>query len=288
MERIVSDEDIDESLEEWVDLGFSKESLEILRRRLYGKIISYDFLVEIPFFDGSYGWFDTQRNAHIIESKEEKFRKGSWYHEIRHCFSAEIFRILLDTKSEMYGGLTEEQKNERSLEVYDTVRPLIHSKKIGFAARIRAIPKKEREGLESLKQINPPDKHGVLDAVRKNKELYARTLDYIFAYKNMSLSENICMTTEEVNKASLDNKIMLSLISAMAAAYAYGWTIVGMNKSNSSHLLYASMACIPLTCMLYFGIFRHYGNKKVIEKLRNRLSTNQEPYEQFLTFVDSH
>lgn len=288
MERKISNEDIDAAIDEWSKLGFTQESLDILRHRLYDKVTSFEITNKKYVFGAEYFGFYPDRNLHVIGLKEEEYEKASTiHHEIRHGMQAEIFRILLDQDSEVYYGLSEEQKGERLLEVYETVKPLINSNTVGFFTGIGGFRKGVRKGIKSLKKINSSDKRNVVEEIRKNRELYAYALENAFACKNKSRSETLCMTAEEVKKGSLQNRVLLSSFLAVSAAYAYGWTIPYVASSNLLGSLYMYGMCLPMgLAFVYFGSNRYYGNKKSVKKLVDRLSPGQEPYQQFLSFID--
>ena len=107
---IISREDVDRSLDDWKNIGFSDDSLNILKNRLYNNVI---YLFEPRSrnhrlgknSNGEYSGYDD--GSHLLLFKDEKTYNTNTvrYHEIRHAAQQEIIRLLIDEESEIYKGM---------------------------------------------------------------------------------------------------------------------------------------------------------------------------------------
>ena len=133
---IVERETIDTALTEWLNLGFSPESLDILKNRLYDRVVC-EYWEKLGIATGQYGGFDSSNNVHVIQLEKKLLKKkgrgiDTKYHEIRHCAIEEIFHVLLDKESELYNGLDNRNTEKRILDAYKISKSPLYTRSMRY------------------------------------------------------------------------------------------------------------------------------------------------------------
>lgn len=283
---IVGREDVDSALADWLSLGFSPESLRILKDRLYDRIVCEPS--RSSFASMSYEGFDSSRCAHVIKFddsvhmyKKDKIDSCK-YHEIRHCASAEIFHALLDKDSEMYKGLDTNDVDGKILAVYESLDPISITRKKTFL--LTPIFSKERRGKinERVELVQEVEKYdgNKLKIISENKASLADALFYFFGVRNHRLRESIAGTEQEVRKN--DKKKKISAL-AFASSVLTGIGLLYFTPSSTAPI--AISLLVYLASGYSYTINSAYGDLNARYRLRKNIQNVQEPYDQFLKFI---
>jgi len=275
---IVEKETIDAALIEWLNLGFSSDSLKILQNSLYDRI---DCRYKGNGDYGIYNGLNVKRDVHII-TIGKKAKQQTYYHEIRHCASAEIFRILLDSDNELYDNLDETNVKEKILEAYEISKVPLKNRMLRLFIKA-LLSKRTKDGLKVLKQVDNYDGNNKLKAIEDNKTLLTNLFYDLFSVGYKSHAESLCQTEKEAIKYNKLKRIALPISVGMTTLYFYGLSIP---KNDFVETIYewAGALSIPLIFTTYL-VLRWYGNVGIRNRLKNNIENITDPYEQFINFI---
>jgi len=320
----ISDQDIDGALNEWLNLGFSEESLDILKRRLHGKM-AYKFSIGVSF-GGLYKGFDSRYGMHLLEiNRLYAESRNTIQHEIRHGAKTEIFRILLDKESEVYDGLDKEEKDQRLMEVYSLVRKLVYENRkesiIRYSQTIYEIKNIARALVEGRKfSLNKAFRSvirkamriegygmlvkdlednlgvkGVLETIGYGKDVFANYFSNLAHWDNMTFYESNCNNDTEIKYFrsyewfSIAFSILAAGFGTLMVKFAFDWGRHMYIKDTSlvPRLLLLALISFALSAYSFkwYLRFKNHSNKKMLSDFRSRVQDKTSPYEQFLEFV---
>jgi hypothetical protein len=282
-------EDIDSALEEWINIGFSSESLNILKNRLYDKVVCEYWKKLEGAAVAEYGGFDSSNNKHIIRLEKKLLKKkkdeiSSKYHEIRHCAIQEIFYALLDKESELYYGLDDENIEKRILDAYQISKLPLNTRSMRFQTKIRLVPKETRDKWKLIDEIDNYDGNK-LEMITKNKNSLAEALDDILLFSNNSLIESVCESEQQAIKNNRHGKISLLTFLTTTPFYIYGLFTISTSPLIEQLYMYLGSFPVALSGFGYIAYFRPYGNVGIRERLKKNIENITDPYGQFSGFI---
>jgi hypothetical protein len=279
-------EEVDSALADWLSLGFSQESLDILKHRLYDRISFEPSRSHFALM--SYEGFDPSRQSHVIKfdndiymSKRDKI-DSSKYHEIRHCASAEIFHTILDKDSDLYKGLDPNDADKKILSAYESFNPLPITRKRTFLMTPIFSEEKRRKINERVELVERVESHdgNKLEIISENKTSLADALFYLFGVRNHCLRESIAGTEQEVIKNDKKKKISALVLSSSILTSA---GLVYFTPNSTIPIAISILAY--WTSGFFYTINRAYDDVKARHMLRNNIQNIQNPYDQFLRFI---
>jgi hypothetical protein len=283
---IVRREEVDSALADWLSLGFSQESLDILKHRLYGRVSFESSRSHFALM--SYEGFDPSRQSHVIKfdndiymSKRDKI-DSSKYHEIRHCASAEIFHTILDKGSELYKGLDPNDADKKILSAYESFNPLpITRKRTFLMAPIFSKEKRRKinERIELVERVESYDGNK-LEIISENKTSLADALFYLFGVRNANLRESIAGTELEVVKNNKEKKVSALIVLSSLSALP-----VLICLAPNSPALFAMSVLAYWVSGYFYTVKNCYGDVGARRRLKNNIQNVQGPYDQFLRFI---
>jgi len=308
---IVERQDIDEALDEWLDIGFSQESLNILKNRLYDRVVCVRkenidrenierakglknvnkhltlfknlyyrllFLYREKILKGISGQYMrlNPSNQHVIWLKDQPPKRKEYeivskYHEIRHCAIQEIFNLILDKESNLYEGLDGEEVKKRILKSYETLK-----------SRLHIVSKRIGDKHNLIEEIDSYD-GDKLEIIMKSKNCLKNIFPVMIYIKSNNLGESSCNNerqTLEWNRY-VKNNILKYLASMSVSLGVYFFDIPNYIKGPCSLL-----SLIPACCFfLRYKNRKNYGDIGIRGRVKENIQNIKDPYGQFLGFI---
>jgi hypothetical protein len=303
-------EDIDSSFEDWLTLGFSRESLDILKRRLYGRIefeyVSRRKMNDTKGYVKSHDFTRERYRLAIVRGLKDI--QDTKEHEIRHLGVKEIYCILLDRKSELYAGLEEEESIRKIMNAYHTVLssctldggpkeelPLMEKTKKILDEYSETLIKLERslQLITAGKRSEMPIANSIVNEIDDMNKSYVSDFLYHLSWfskntgriwsqrKTSKFEENVCRTEREVIK---NNR--LSKIGFLSSSLILSVPISSLLELiPSSAFLNCLLAVTVATTFLYSLNANLMGKVDIRKRIKSRIEDTSSPYEQFLGFV---
>ena len=316
---IVEREDIHEALDEWLKLGFSQESLGILKERLYDRVECLrKGNIDREDIDKSKGLKDVNKHSrlfknlyyrllllyrgkilggrdgeyvelnssdkHVIWLKEPSIETIEYegtikYHEIKHCAIREFFNLLLDKKSDLYKGLDNEEVKKRILNAYEISKSSLCTRSMRFQIKVNLTPKETRD---KWKLINEIDNYSgdKTEIITKNRYSLGNTFSLILHNNLVESSCNDERSTKEFN-GCIKNNLLKLLTSISLSIYVYF-----LDLPNEIKSLYSLLALMPAYLYLSrYSNIKNYGDFGIRKRLEENIQDIKDPYGQFLGFI---